>query len=151
MTDEIETPHELVLQNRFAASPAEVYAAWTEPERFAAWYHGPGFRLQDVTLDVRPGGEWHARMISEDETIDLPFDGFYRETVPGERLVLTLNDPGTPIDGARSELTVTFHADGDGTQQRFVQTGVISDEHFEALKAGTMLFFEGLAGLLQEH
>jgi hypothetical protein len=35
MTD-AETPHELVLVARFAASPQEVWAAWTEPQTFFA-------------------------------------------------------------------------------------------------------------------
>jgi len=29
---EVETPHELVLVNRYDASPEQVWAAWTEPE-----------------------------------------------------------------------------------------------------------------------
>ena len=58
---EVETAHELVLVDRFAASPEEVWAAWTKPE------------------------------------------------------------------------------------QEFRQTGVITDEHFEALKAGTQTFFARLA------
>jgi uncharacterized protein YndB with AHSA1/START domain len=31
---EVETPHELVLVNRYDASPEQVWAAWTEPEMF---------------------------------------------------------------------------------------------------------------------
>lgn len=38
-------------------------------------------------------------------------------------------------------------ADG-GTEQEFHQTGVITDEHFEALKAGTQTFFARLADYL---
>ena len=33
MTD-VETPHELVLVNRYDARPEQVWAAWTEPENF---------------------------------------------------------------------------------------------------------------------
>ena len=35
MTD-AETPHELVLVARFAASPQGAWAAWTEPQTFFA-------------------------------------------------------------------------------------------------------------------
>jgi uncharacterized protein YndB with AHSA1/START domain len=33
MTD-VETPHELVLVNRYDASPEQVWAAWTDTEMF---------------------------------------------------------------------------------------------------------------------
>jgi uncharacterized protein YndB with AHSA1/START domain len=35
MTD-VETPHELVLVNRYDASPEQAWAAWTDPENFQA-------------------------------------------------------------------------------------------------------------------
>jgi hypothetical protein len=35
-----------------------------------------------------------------------------------------------------------------GTEQEFRQTGVVTDEHFEALKAGTEMFFARLGEFL---
>jgi hypothetical protein len=35
-----------------------------------------------------------------------------------------------------------------GTEQEFRQTGVVTDEHFEALKAGTEMFFTRLGEFL---
>jgi uncharacterized protein YndB with AHSA1/START domain len=34
---EVETQHELVLVNRYDASPEQVWEAWTEPENFVQW------------------------------------------------------------------------------------------------------------------
>jgi uncharacterized protein YndB with AHSA1/START domain len=142
MTD-AETPHELVLVARFAASPKEVWAAWTEPERFAEWWCAPDWTVSDIVMEVRPRGRFHEVQTSPDGEIVMPFDGFYRAVEAPERLVFTLTDAE-----ARTVLTVLLRAADGGTEQEFHQTGVITDEHFEALKAGTQTFFARLADYL---
>ncbi len=49
MERELDAPRELV------------YRAWTDPAQFAVWFGGHQGRLEDVTMDVRPGGAWRAR------------------------------------------------------------------------------------------
>ena len=147
MTD-AETPHELVLVARYAASPQEVWAAWTEPERFAKWWCAPDWTVADVVMEVRPRGRFHEVQTSPDGEIVMPFDGFYRVVEAPERLVFTLTDADTPDAEARTVLTVLLRAADGGTEQEFHQTGVITDEHFEALKAGTQTFFARLADYL---
>lgn len=147
---EQETPHELVLTNRFAAGPEQVWAAWTEPDRFARWWCGPGWATHDVVLEARPGGRFSAKQLAPDRSVDMPFDGFYREVVPHERLVLTLSDNPSPDEPARTVMTVLLRPVEGGTEQEFHQTGVITDEHFEGLKAGTTQFFAQLGDLLRE-
>jgi uncharacterized protein YndB with AHSA1/START domain len=148
--EEIETPHELVLTNRFAVPPEAVWAAWTEPERFAQWWKGPGWTTHDLTLEVRPGGRFAAVQSAPDGTVDMPFAGFYREVRPHEKLVFTLSDNAGPDEPARTELTVVLRPVDGGTEQEFRQTGVITDAHFEALKAGTTMFFEQLRTHLEQ-
>jgi len=146
---EIETPHELVLVNRFAAAPEAVWAAWTEPARFIQWWKGPGWTTHDVTLEVTPRGRFAAIQSAPDGTLDMPFNGFYREVTPNEKLVFTLSDNDNPDEPARTELTVQLRPADGGTEQEFHQTGVVTDEHFEALKAGTTMFFEQLGAYLR--
>jgi len=143
-----ESPHELVLTDRFPVPPAAVWAAWTDPDRFAQWWHAPDWGTRDVELDVRPGGRFAARQVAPDG-MEVPFAGFYREVVPQERLVLTLSDAATADEPARTELTVLLRPVEGGTEQEFHQTGVISDEHFGALRAGTMRFFAQLGDVLR--
>jgi uncharacterized protein YndB with AHSA1/START domain len=145
-----ETPHELVLTDRFTATPEAVWAAWTEPERFLRWWCAPGWSAHDAVLDVRPRGRFSVRLRAPDGSADLPFGGFYREVVPHERLVFTLSDADSPDEPARTELTVLLRAVDGGTEQEFHQTGVVSEEHFAALKAGTQQFFAQLGDLLRE-
>lgn len=143
-TTDIETPHELVLVNTYPVTPAEVWTAWTQPESFAAWWVGEGWTTHDVTLETTPGGRFIATQSANDGSFDMPFSGFYREVVPNEKLVFTLTDSETADEPARTELTVILRGVEEGTEQEFHQTGVVTDEHFELLKAGTMSFFEQL-------
>lgn len=144
-----ETPHELVLTDRFAAPTAAVWAAWTQPDRFARWWRAPGWTTSDVVLDVRPGARFPARQTSPDGSVDMPFAGFYREVVPHERLVLTLSDAASADEPARTGMTVLLKQVGSGTEQEFHQTGVITEEHFPALCAGTQQFFAQLRDQLR--
>ncbi|MEV8378759.1 SRPBCC domain-containing protein [Kribbella sp. NPDC056861] len=139
-----ETPHELVLTNVYSVVPEAVWAAWTDPDQFAQWWVGSGFTTSGVVMELRPGGRFAARQTSDDGSIDLPFNGFVRAAVPGERLVFTLSENDSPDQPARTELTVNLRAVDGGTEQEFHQTGVVTDEHFEALKAGTITFFDQL-------
>jgi uncharacterized protein YndB with AHSA1/START domain len=145
---EAETSHELVLVNRFAATPAAVWNAWTDPAEFAAWWVAPGWTTHDVVLDVRVDGRFAAAQSADDGSLDIPFGGFYRVVEPGRRLEFTLSDAETPDADARTVLTVELRDvtgdDGPATEQEFRQTGVVTDEHFDALRAGTMLFFTQL-------
>ena len=51
----------LTVKRRFKASPAKVFAAWTDPEKVKHWM-GPGqVRVVEAQADARPGGRyrWH--------------------------------------------------------------------------------------------
>ncbi|MEV8372628.1 SRPBCC domain-containing protein [Kribbella sp. NPDC056861] len=146
---EIETPHELILTNVYPASPAAVWAAWTDAEQFSQWWVGPGFTTSDVSMELTKDGRFTARQTSDDGSIDMPFKGFVRDVVPGERLVFTLSDSDDVNEPDRTVLTVILRAVEGGTEQEFHQTGVVTDEHFEALKAGTVLFFDQLGEHLE--
>jgi uncharacterized protein YndB with AHSA1/START domain len=140
-----ETPHELVLTNTFAAPPDVVWAAWTDPAEFVQWWKGVGWTTHDVTLEVTPRGRFAAIQSAPEGAMDIPFAGFYREVVQNERLVFTLTDNESPDDEARTVMTVLLHEVDGGTEQEFQQTGVVTGEHFAALRAGTVTFFDQLA------
>ncbi|WP_328617843.1 SRPBCC domain-containing protein [Amycolatopsis sp. NBC_00355] len=144
----VETPHELVLTDTFPVSRDEVWAAWTDPARFATWWVGPGFRTHDLVMEVEPRGRFAAKQSSEAGDFTMPFAGFYVDVVPGERLVLGLSDEPSPDEPMRTEMTVTLTEVDGGTRQEFRQTGVVTDEHFAALEAGTRVFFSQLGAQL---
>ena len=47
---------DLVFHRVLAASPARVWAAWTDPARFARWFGPHGAAMDPCEIDVRPGG-----------------------------------------------------------------------------------------------
>jgi uncharacterized protein YndB with AHSA1/START domain len=129
----------------FDASREQVYSAWTEPEQFTHWWGAP---LDTIEMDVRPGGRWKATIVVDEQT-QVPFAGTYRETVPNERLVYTLEDlsgreapaghePGSEV------VTVTFTSIGTGTEISFQQVGNLPDEEIPRAEEGWGHFFDAL-------
>ncbi|MCK2221831.1 SRPBCC domain-containing protein [Actinomadura sp. ATCC 31491] len=131
----------------FAAPRALVWAAWTEPERFARWF-GPrtmATPLGRITLDTVPGGVWRVTLVGE-EGFEATLDGRYREVRAPGRLVFTTGDPDAPGDGPASVVTLELTEAGGRTEMRFHQYGVNTDaEHAEQARAGWIEFFDRLA------
>ncbi|MEV3977434.1 SRPBCC domain-containing protein [Nonomuraea sp. NPDC049758] len=131
----------------FDAPREDVYAAWTEPERFSRWF-GPRMLATPVgriTLDARPGGRWRATLVGE-EGFEATLEGSYREVREPARLVFTTGDPDNPGDGPASVVTLDLLDRDGGTEMRFHQFGVNTDqEHAEQARAGWDEFFDRLA------
>ncbi|MGV9770943.1 SRPBCC family protein [Streptosporangium sp. NPDC003464] len=131
----------------FTARREQVYAAWTQPERFARWFGPRVFTTpaDRVVLDVRPAGAWQATLVGE-EGFEVTLRGVYREVAGPGRLVFTTGDPDDPGDGPASVATLTLEEHEHGTTMRFHQFGVNTDaEHAEQARAGWLEFFDRLA------
>jgi uncharacterized protein YndB with AHSA1/START domain len=102
----------LTIRRRLNAPPAQVFAAWTDPEKVKQWM-GPGeVKAERVECDVRTGGRYHWGMRGANgETHDV--GGVYREVVPNEKLVFTWAWKTTPE--RESLVTVLLQPDGAGT------------------------------------
>jgi uncharacterized protein YndB with AHSA1/START domain len=133
---------------RVLDAPREtVFKAWTEPERFSRWFGPHGFTtpVSLITMDLRPGGEWSACLVSP-EGAKAPLGGVYREIAAPERLVFTTGDPDNQEGAVASVATLTLTDLGDRTEMSFTQEGYNTDEaHAEAAKAGWLQFFDRLA------
>lgn len=88
--------HEVVLSRDFAASPAAVFRAWTEPSLFERWFGPPGFRVR-MTADVRVGGRYALVLHGEDGRT-YPLKGEYCEIVADRHLVMRCNWEDHPAD-----------------------------------------------------
>ena len=142
-----------ILIVRFLDAPRqEVFDAWTHAERFAAWFgeHGTSVPVGRASMDVRPGGEWHAVMLVGAEHTELHFSGTFLEIEAPERLVLTVTDrehPGPDLE----VLTVVLDDLGDDrTLITFTQRGGNLDaEGYDGAKQGWLVFFERLGDHLK--
>jgi uncharacterized protein YndB with AHSA1/START domain len=112
MAIQTATKPSLTIKRRFKASPAKVFAAWTDPEKVKRWM-GPGeVKALSVECEPRAGGRYHWVMQAPSgEEHDV--SGIYREFIPNEKLVFTWHWKATPE--RESLVTVLLKPDGDGT------------------------------------
>lgn len=130
----------------FDADRERVWCEWTEPHRFADWFGGIECQipLDEISMDVRPGGAWRARMLCDGGRREIRWKGAYQEVVPPERLVFTVSDQ--PGDDAYELVTVELVDLGDGrTEMRFEQRGTLPPEVYEAGASGWAAFFDRMA------
>jgi uncharacterized protein YndB with AHSA1/START domain len=102
----------LTIKRRFNATPAKVFAAWTDPEKVKRWMCPGDNKVISTEGDARTGGHYRWVMQAPSgERHDV--SGTYREFIPNERLVFTWAWISTPE--RESLVTLTFKPDGDGT------------------------------------
>ena len=104
----------LTLKRRLNASPAKVYAAWTDPEKIARWF-GPAQVVAGsvrADIDARIGGRYRISFDMEDGEHH-EVGGVYREMVPNQRLTFSWAWHSTPE--RESQVTISLKPDGDGT------------------------------------
>ncbi len=108
----VVTKPSLTIKRRFKASPAQVFAAWTDPEKMSRWMGPANVTVPLVECDLRAGGRYRIIMRNADGA-EHDVSGVYREIVPHEKLVFTW----TWRHAADTEtlVTLTFKPDGDGT------------------------------------
>ncbi len=139
MTD--DTPY-ISITRTFAASPEEVFEAWTSPTQFGRWFGTEATAVEDVQMDVRVGGGWSARMILGADA-EIGWHGSYLEVDAPHRLVLSLSDrPGDQFERVTVELT---KIEG-GTEMTFTQSGGnMPPENYAQAEEGWRSFFEDLS------
>src|SRR5437764_9510907 len=88
MSTATATQPSLTLKRRLNAPPAEVFAAWTDPEKMKRWMGPEGVEPLRAEIDAHVGGRYRLVMRSTDgEEHDV--SGVYREVVPNEKLVFS--------------------------------------------------------------
>jgi uncharacterized protein YndB with AHSA1/START domain len=135
----------------FKADATTVFRAWTQPDHFSVWFGGRGadVPVEEIALDVRPGGTWRAKMYAGPERNEIDWHGEYREVSPPERLVFTLADrPGDQ----RELVTVVFRDLGDNqTEVVFRQDGGhMSEEQYAQAAEGWSTFFDVMDEVLAD-
>jgi uncharacterized protein YndB with AHSA1/START domain len=77
----------LRLVHTFEASPARLFAAWTDPRQFMQWFGPHGMTNTFCEFDLRVGGTW--QLEAEGRDIHRAVSGKYLEIDPPRRLVFT--------------------------------------------------------------
>lgn len=138
----------ITITRTFEAPRELVWAAWTTPPQFAVWFGTDAVEVpvDSVSMDVRPGGTWSARMqLPDGPAVD--WAGEYVEVVPPERLVLTITDD--PAVAAREPVTVALEDVGGATRMTMTQSGEhLTPEQRERTAEGWNGFFDVMARIL---
>jgi uncharacterized protein YndB with AHSA1/START domain len=88
--DMAANPTDFFISRIFDAPRELVWRAWTEPGRLARWWGPRDFTNEECRVDLRPQGAYRIVMCAPDGT-RYPLKGVFREVVPPERLVMTMD------------------------------------------------------------
>lgn len=96
---EKENKAQLVMERSFRVDKTTLFKALTGAEHIPHWWAPPGFELEVLKLDLRPGGIFHYRMKNA-SGIEMFAVSKYMEIVPNEKIVFTnafADENGKPI------------------------------------------------------
>ncbi len=122
----------IVVEGYFAASPAMVYKAWTDPNIVVKWFGMAPNSLHSAEIDLRVGGAWRF-LKSKEGAKSVGFEGSYLEIIPDRRLVYSWAHLQTHEDGSRelseySQVEVNFKPKGKGTAVRLVHSAIREED-----------------------
>jgi uncharacterized protein YndB with AHSA1/START domain len=117
----------------FAATPAQLMAAHTDPAVFCRWIGPDGMDTEILTWDPRDGGEW--RYVARRGGDEYGFRGCFHQ-ITDTRIVQTFTFEGMPDDVALE--TVWFEDLGNGVTRLHAQSLVDSFEGRDAWLASGM-------------
>lgn len=138
----------------YDASPARVYAAWSEPAAKLRWFKVPEeMGPQTYELDFRVGGRELNRVGPADGD-RYTVEATYYDIVPNERIVYTYTMDRNDARISVSIATIEFTPAGTGTRLVVTEQGVFLDATDKARiglrEVGTRYLLENLAAALDE-
>ena len=131
----------VTIERTFAAAQAEVWRAWTAPERFVRWYGPQGFTIPSIEMDVRVGGEYSLVMRSPDGWEMRNFGAFQEIEAP-DRFVATMS--ADVHDETTIEVRLEALDDGR-TRMTFRHSGWASEKMAQGAGGGWTQAFDKLA------
>jgi uncharacterized protein YndB with AHSA1/START domain len=146
-----EAQHDtFTLERRYAATPARVYRALTDPRAKAAWFVGPhGWDEHERVMDARVNGT--ERVVGRHPSgMVSAFDAVYMDLAPNERVIFAYK---MHIDGqliSCSLATWELHADGAGTRLVLTEQGTFLNGYVDggSRLEGTNLLLDALGAAL---
>jgi uncharacterized protein YndB with AHSA1/START domain len=114
----------ITLARDFAAAPARVFAAWTNPEAILKWWGMPGFTNLEAAFEAKAGGRWSVTSRHPDGGVVTAY-GTVIEVIDGERLVYDWRFDNQPAEAPSSLVTVRFSPSQTGTRVVVEHSGLM--------------------------
>jgi uncharacterized protein YndB with AHSA1/START domain len=122
------------IERTFAASPEDVFDAWTSPEVMRRWFHcAPDWDTAKAEVDLRVGGKVRVVMRRPDGT-EVGAQGEYTVIDPPRRLAMTWTFDDDPSNEQLIELSFS-EAEGS-TKVLMVNSRISADRRRDAQEAG---------------
>lgn len=137
----------LLIRREYAASPQQVYEAWTDPELARQFLCPQDITIADVTMDVRPGGKYRIDMRNAQNESYVAY-GTYRDVQPGRRLSMTWQwEENNPAEEHETLLTLEFNPHNGGTEFILTHERLSSEESRNNHEHGWTTMLQKLHGL----
>jgi uncharacterized protein YndB with AHSA1/START domain len=127
MPDRSVTHATFVIERTYDATPARVFAAWSDPVAKRRWFVGPGdWEDGGYKLDFRVGGREHSSGGPKGGPIH-SYDATYQDIVPNERIIIAYDMHADDTRISVSLATVDLKPAGNGTKLTFTEQGAFLD------------------------
>lgn len=123
-----------------------VWRMWTEPEQVAQWWGPTGLHtpLQNIEIDLRPGGVFNTVMVADDDGGRFPSEMVVRQVLEPELLILEWQ----PQNGlGAGSLAVTFTDLGARTRVTSQFSGWTTEQMLRGTELGWTQMTEKLAAV----
>ena len=138
------------LERTYPTSPAQVFAAWANPDTKRRWFGGSDDAPAQLQLDFRVGGRETSRGVGPDGKV-YTYEARYADIVADRRIVYTyeMDQNGTRISVSIG--TVELEQDGPATRLVYTEQGVFLDglDSSAEREHGTRALLDALGALLQ--
>jgi len=109
------------IDRHYAASPAEVFAAFSDAERKRRWFaEGEGWQVDEFSADFRIGG-WERSRFRFQGGPEISNDTTYLDIVTDQRIVIAYVMALAGVRFSASLATIAFTPEGNGTRLTYVE------------------------------
>ncbi len=149
LTDRVaEFAGALRLSRRLKAPREAVFRAFTDPVALAKWFGPEGMNIDNVKVDLRPGGAYSMVFNAADgDTHGL--SGVYREISPPERLVMTWVWDHGDLAGIETLVTIELAEAGAETELTLIHEKLPSQESLDLHNQGWTSSFKCLDRMVE--